>query len=127
MINISLFFLYFLANFSESAHEPWGIDKRLTEKKQILAPVAIKSGLAQKACSASIHFFQNYISPIDGPRSTFYPTSSEYTRLMIMRHGALRGIALGCDRLMRENNEDWVYRLVNKHGVLRKDDLVHRK
>lgn len=123
------FFLFFILSssllfshtFSESGKEPWGFDQELlhkTEERKNVTP----RGRAQNVCDQSIRFFQNYISAIDGPRSTFYPTSSEYTRQMICKYGVLQGIGLGCDRLLRENNDHWVYRTVVKHGTLRKID-----
>lgn len=117
-----IFFIYaspLFSNFHESPIEPWGCDRSLYFP---LKPPQRKMHFIQKICNNSIHFFQNYISEIDGPRSTFYPTSSEYTRLMICEHGVLQGIALGCDRLLRENHDPWVYRTIEKHGVLRKLD-----
>jgi putative component of membrane protein insertase Oxa1/YidC/SpoIIIJ protein YidD len=113
--------LLFAHSFSESGKQPWGIDSELCNIKTETKAIAPKT-VAQKFCSGSIRFFQNYISAIDGPRSTFYPTSSEYTRQMICKYGALQGIALGCDRLMRENNDPWVYRTVTKYGTKRKLD-----
>jgi putative component of membrane protein insertase Oxa1/YidC/SpoIIIJ protein YidD len=50
------------------------------------------------------------ISPADGPRSHFIPSSSQYTLDAINRYGLLSGISMGCDRLMRENEDPWVYR-----------------
>lgn len=121
------FFLFFILpssllfshTFSEGANEPWGMDIDLYQNKVFAEKVEAKT-IVEKMCTKSIYFFQNYISAIDGPRSTFYPTSSEYTRQMICKYGVLQGIALGCDRLMRENNDPWVYRSVVKHGIRRK-------
>ncbi len=71
-----------------------------------------------------ILFFQHSISPIDGPRSHFFPTSSQYTLDAIRKYGVFKGIALGCDRLMRENGERWVYPLQERYGHVRKIDPV---
>lgn len=114
LISVSSIF----GNFHESPMEVWGCDQTLG--KTIKSPK--KMTPIQKVCHNSIRFFQNYISAIDGPRSTFYPTSSEYMRIMICEKGVLRGIALGCDRLLRENHDPWVYRTIKKYGILRKLD-----
>lgn len=128
MNRTSLFLIFSLSysllqghNFSEPSNDPWGYDADLLHKK---TEVTHKKSLPKKACIACIHFFQDYISPIDGPRSNFYPTSSQYALEAIERYGVFTGIALGCDRLMRENDEDWVYDVVEKHGGLRKYDPV---
>ena len=71
-----------------------------------------------------IRFFQVYISPIDGPRSSFCPTSSQYTLEAIEKYGVFRGIAMGCDRLMRENKELWVYDIAKEDEFGRKLDPV---
>ncbi|MBA2727061.1 MAG: membrane protein insertion efficiency factor YidD [Parachlamydiaceae bacterium] len=56
-----------------------------------------------------IGFHQKVISPADGPRSHFLPSSSQYTLDAMRKYGFFKGVAMGCDRLMRENNEEWVY------------------
>lgn len=56
-----------------------------------------------------IGFHQNVISPCDGPRSHFLPSSSQYTLDAMRKYGFFKGTTMGCDRLMRENNEEWVY------------------
>jgi uncharacterized protein len=38
------------------------------------------------------------------------------------RYGFFKGYLKGCDRLMRENNDDWVYRLVEIDGKIYKWD-----
>ena len=65
------------------------------------------------------------ISPADGPRSHFIPSSSQYTYDAISRYGFFKGFILGCDRLMRENNDPWVYRTtLNPAGAVMKWDTV---
>jgi len=49
---------------------------------------------------------------VDGPRSHFRPTSSRYMLLAMRRYGFIKGYIMGCDRLLRENKEEWVYRKV---------------
>ena len=72
-----------------------------------------------------IEFHQQVISEADGPRSHFYPSSSEYMKQAIKEHGVLTGIVLGCDRLMRENSDEGIYPLTElKSGVVLKYDPV---
>lgn len=110
--------------FSEMGNEPWGVDTSLAKgvPTKKISPPKLTTG--QKSCRAMIRFFQVYISPIDGPRSSFYPTSSQYALEAIQKYGVFKGIALGCDRLMRENGELWVYERADKFGRERKLDPV---
>lgn len=89
------------------AENPWGKDADLLEMR---APHPQQElTLLKRFASTLISFHQEVISPIDGPRSHFYPSSSQYTKDAIQKYGFLLGIAYGCDRLMRENDDPWVY------------------
>lgn len=100
---------------------PWGKDSNL----QYNPPIEItKEPIPpfQKLVENIILFHQKIISPIDGPRSHFRPTSSRYMLLAIRRYGLGRGFLMGCDRLMRENSDPWVYRRIEDNGQLFKYD-----
>lgn len=113
------------AYFSESGNMPWGCDGDLAyTKREKTVNEKPKLTPGQKSCRAMIRFFQVYISPIDGPRSSFYPTSSQYTLEAIQKYGVLKGIGMGCDRLLRENGEMWVYDITDDYGMTRKVDPV---
>jgi hypothetical protein len=99
---VALFLLIFCSLLS--AEEPWGRDaiiKTLPSAQPTSSPALFL-----------IQFHQRVISPTCGPRSHFLPTSSEYMRQAIIHWGAAKGFLLGCDRLMRENKEEWVYKKV---------------
>jgi len=53
-----------------------------------------------------IRFFQEIISPVDGPRCHSYPTCSAYARQSMAAHGAFMGWIMTCDRLMRDGRDD---------------------
>ena len=53
-----------------------------------------------------IDFHQKVISPVDGPRSHFRPSSSQYMRQAMHNYGFFKGYIMGCDRLLRENSEE---------------------
>lgn len=90
--------------------EPFGKDSELIPKKaSIPSPQKSKDPLA-KVLESAILFHQNVISPVDGPRSHFRPTSARYALLSIRRYGAIKGYLMACDRLIRENKDPWVYR-----------------
>lgn len=100
------FFSILLINLC--AEEPWGLDADLLQKRA-QAPVENRDFL-QRMTRVVICFHKRVISPADGPRSHFKPSSSEYMLQSIERYGFFYGYLLGCDRLMRENRDPWVYR-----------------
>lgn len=91
-------------------HEPWGKDSCLVSKERPSTMPPPPASLAGKIAESLILFNQNFISPSYGPRSHFRPTSSRYTLLCMRRYGFIKGFVLGCDRLLRENSDPWVYR-----------------
>jgi len=117
----TLFFLFFPFYLACS---PWGKDADLALPcKQPCSPLPA-SWLAELG-AAAIRFHQEIISPADGPRSHFIPSSSQYTLESMRKYGFFKGYMLGCDRLMRENNERWVYRyIVDERGNALKWDPV---
>ncbi len=48
-----------------------------------------------------IHFYQEYISPVDGDRCSMYPSCSIYFKKSVKKHGLLTGWIMGLDRLVR--------------------------
>jgi len=48
-------------------------------------------------------------------------------RLAMKRHGFVKGFIMGCDRLLRENKEEWVYRRKVFDGVEYKWDPTFDK
>lgn len=127
---IRIFLLPLLLLFASIHADPWGKDTDLCKR-----PGSQTSGQeGGKFCSTPflgpiaevlIQFHQDVISPADGPRSHFLPSSSQYTLEAMRKYGFYRGFLMGCDRLTRENSEEWVYRLgKNSAGQLMKLDPV---
>jgi len=113
--------LFSLSLFAYSGYfEPWGADSDLRppqpkeEKKE--------PSLAARVADTIIRFHQEVISPVDGPRSKFRPTSSRYMQLAIERYGFLKGVVMGFERVLRENEGEWVYRTVLSDGKIYKYD-----
>lgn len=98
-------------------HAPWGKDADLEmlekkEEEKQTYPFFVK------AFEKVYLFHQNIISPVDGPRSHFRPTSSRYMLLAMRKYGFLKGYVAGCDRLLRENGEEWLYRTKEINGKI---------
>lgn len=102
-------------------HEPWGKDADLKyghphrPQTEVLSPPA-------EAMKKLIWFHQNIISPVDGPRSHYKPSSSTYMMQAIRQHGFFKGYIMGCDRLLRENEDPWLYRTAIVDGKVWKID-----
>lgn len=99
--------------------DPWGKDADLASLKHrsTVSSCKIQTLPPQHSVLAliggeMIRFHQEVISPADGPRSHFIPSSSQYTLDAMRKYGFFRGYAMGCDRLMRENDDPWVYKKV---------------
>jgi len=117
-----IFSLFSLTLFAYPGYfEPWGndFDLRPPKLEQEAAP---EPSIAAKVADVIIRFHQDVISPVDGPRSKYRPTSSRYMQLAIQRYGFLRGVIMGFDRLLRENDEEWVYRTIAIDGQIYKYD-----
>lgn len=111
--------------------DPWGKDSSLRSdptKRQASSVYDVPSSKNPliHGMDVLVDFHQRVISPVDGPRSNFRPTSSRYMLLAMKRHGFIKGFLMGCDRLMRENSDPWVYRKKEIDGVVYKWDPTYR-
>lgn len=117
-------FVYILLTFSISLQAkdtakmpwelPWGTDADIAIQGAYSKPEkplqkSPSLELIEKAARKIILFHQNYLSTVDAPRSHFRPSSSQYMLDAIENYGFFQGFILGCDRLMRENDEKWIY------------------
>ena len=119
MIFRSFFLILPICLIAQGFQDPWGKDAslRVQPKKEQYNP-----SILVEMANAIIKFHQEVISPVDGPRSHFRPSSSQYMKLAMKRYGFLKGYIMGCDRLLRENDEEWVYRKVEFDGRILKYD-----
>jgi len=117
------FFIFAVIGYTK----PWGKDADLrlpkTQSQEKSATRTPFSDLAEQI----ILFHQKVLSPVDGPRSHFRPSSSQYMLLAIRRYGFLKGYIMGCDRLLRENSDPWVYRTRVINGIEWKWDPPYTK
>ena len=106
---------------------PWGHDSDLIElSPSLIPPLPNKTpSLFIKMAEKVIWVHTDIISPVDGPRSHFRPTSSRYMLLAMKRHGFVKGFLMGCDRLLRENKDPWVYRTHTVDGIEYKWDPTY--
>lgn len=102
--------------------EPWGKDEGLRVPVAEVQNAPIKLSPMGKVAEALILFHHKVITQIDGPRSHYKPSSSTYMLEAIRANGFLKGYIMGCDRLLRENGDPWVYRSKLIDGKLYKWD-----
>jgi len=107
---------------SPGFHEPWGKDADLLPSQE--QPLERDPSFMVKAARQAILFHQNVLSKVDGPRSHFRPSSSQYMLDAMHKHGFIKGFFLGCDRLLRENDDPWVYQTIPYEGKQIKYDPV---
>lgn len=107
--------LIFLSIGKPILANPWGIDAdlALSPPPNTSHSKTVSPSLLARWGESAIRFHQDVISPADGPRSHFIPSSSQYTLEAMRKYGFFKGYVLGCDRLMRENNDEWVYQKVS--------------
>jgi putative component of membrane protein insertase Oxa1/YidC/SpoIIIJ protein YidD len=107
---LTILFLIPCTLFAERGYvEPWGQDAILCRPHAEHTPIKKLSPMGRCAEQA-ILFHHNVLTHISGPRSHFRPTSSQYMLQAIRKHGFVKGYLMGCDRLLRENGEEWHYR-----------------
>lgn len=86
-------------------------------KTERAEPDDVPSSSFQIALLVSARFFQEWVSPIDGPRCNFSPTCSQYGYEAVHNYGPFLGIAMTADRLMRcsywTETEPYYHRLPN--------------
>jgi hypothetical protein len=109
MRHLKILYFLTLVVFTVLNADPWGKDADLVNSPACQTSSSPPSLLSYWGIKA-IRFHQEVISPADGPRSHYIPSSSQYTLDAMRKYGFLKGFTMGCDRLMRENKEEWVYR-----------------
>jgi uncharacterized protein len=120
-----LFLVPVLVHAIPGYFEPWGKDTDLKYSPlPITEEIKPARSFAVRVAEQVILFHQNVLSPVDGPRSHFRPSSSSYMMQAMQKHGFIEGFFMGCDRLMRENSDEWVYRKIDENGKLFKHDPV---
>ncbi len=125
-MKVGWFCLCLALSISALQADPWGKDADLASVcKQKSTPGKCSTPILGQFAETMIKFHQQVISPADGPRSNFKPCSSQYTLVAMRKYGFFRGFAMGCDRLMRENKDPWVYRVtLDNEGIPIKYDPV---
>ena len=84
--------------------------------RQQTPQVSSPGSIPAQVFDAYLRFFQKVISPVDGARSSMYPTGSAYARQAFAKHGAFLGFLLTAERLLHEGNERLVAPRIRKHG-----------
>ena len=119
-----LIFFPILVHAVPGYFEPWGKDSDLKYDSPQTIEAEPRHSFSVRVAEQVILFHQNVLSPVDGPRSHFRPSSSSYMLQSMQKHGFVMGFLMGCDRLMRENSDEWVYRTIESEGKIFKYDPI---
>ncbi len=113
MLNKSLLFIFLIVTAVVNG-DPWGKDADLVPQPPpvVIKPTPCQTPIFGPIAERLIRFHKEVISPADGPRSNHRPNSSQYMLDAIRKYGFFEGVPLGCDRLMRENSDPWIYPVV---------------
>lgn len=115
----------FVCIWSSLLADPWGKDADLAKMPCNHCVGESSPSFLARLGKCAIRFHQEVISPADGPRSNFVPSSSQYTLEAMQKYGFFQGYIMGCDRLLRENDEEWVYlKTRGNAGCIMKSDPV---
>lgn len=118
------YLLLFLFVAASLLAQPWGKDADLCTFHKHIETKTCSTPMFGAFSELLISFHQTVISPSDGPRSHFFPSSSQYTLEAMRTHGFFKGFTMGCDRLMRENSEEWVYpKQIHARATLKHDPV----
>jgi len=106
MKQISILFLLVTTTlFSEIGYvEPWGKDAQMVSHHSALPQMPQKAGFMTRMALQVILFRQKVLSPADGPRSHFRPSSSQYMLLAMKEHGLFKGYIMGCGKIKRSGS-----------------------
>ena len=88
------------------------------------APTKARAPFGAGPLKQAVHFFQRYISPVDGPRCPMYPTCSAYAVQALDRHGPVLGVMMTVDRLLHETDAAEHHHPVQVGGRVRFYDPV---
>jgi putative component of membrane protein insertase Oxa1/YidC/SpoIIIJ protein YidD len=103
---------------------PWEfsrVDSSLVDATPAL-PEAV--GPERLVLSVLMRTYKRAISPAGGRRCGMYPSCSSYARDAVQNLGAVVGVLMACDRLLRCGNDPHFYHLVRDNGRVLRSDTV---
>jgi len=80
-------------------------------------------GTVRWTARVGVRLYQELVSPADGRSCRFFPSCSTYTLQSVARHGPLRGLVMGLERVQR-NHDGWHYTPCRHAGALLLADPV---
>jgi hypothetical protein len=99
----------FLILFSQSNYDLPSIYKKNEERVK-------NPNFVENVVLKIIDFYQESISDIQGELCNFYPSCSRFTEQAIIKHGFIKGILLGFDRIQRDHPFTFRY-LIEYYGI----------
>lgn len=88
------------------AHDdaPWTFEQPLANipRAEFGQPLRESTGFITRMLDFGIGFFQQRLSPLDGPKCPHYPTCSQFARESLVRYGPVWAVLMTTNRLQRE-------------------------
>ena len=108
----------------EQCLPPWEFSR--ADSVEVCAPPPRPAAVRPErlAMSVLMRAYKGVISPVRGRSCGMSPSCSSYAREAIQSRGAVVGVMMACDRLLRCGNDPHLYRLVrDNERVLRRDPV----
>jgi uncharacterized protein len=84
----------------------------------------LDNAYSKRVAIKMIDLYKNNISSTRGSNCPFHPTCSQYCKAAIDKYGLLKGTLMGFDRLLRCNNDQWIYERVYVDGSYKNYDPI---
>ena len=97
--NICFLFLFNTFLFAE---EPWSVNESAPVTRDALVEKRTEKPEDNFSISSILfHFYQKYLTDLDGSRCRYTPTCSVYSMWSVKKYGLIKGVIMSTDRLIR--------------------------
>lgn len=119
-----------LAHAGDFQDEPWSVTPAapvITQEPagaSSLATTYAHVSISRTVCFGWLAFYQQVLHVVTVSHCPMHPSCSNYSIAAVNKHGAFRGVVLTADRLLHENDEQHVARVIQRNGRMLYADPV---